>query len=140
MKKVYQTLYDAKEGDCFAACVASILEDDLKEYPNFWRLGSSTVKYWDSITKWLLENRGLGLLSIQISNRFTLSFMTLVGCYAMACVPSQRHDGVFHSVVVTWIENPDESVSCKIVHDPSELNKREYEFKEISEFTFLIKS
>lgn len=35
MKPVTQTIFNAERGDCFAACLASILELELDEVPNF---------------------------------------------------------------------------------------------------------
>ena len=35
MKKVYQRIIDPKKGDCFKCCIASILELDYDEVPNF---------------------------------------------------------------------------------------------------------
>lgn len=35
MKKVYQTKFGKPEGNCFPACLASILEIDIDQVPNF---------------------------------------------------------------------------------------------------------
>lgn len=35
MKKVYQRIIDPKKGDCFKCCIASLLELDYDEVPNF---------------------------------------------------------------------------------------------------------
>lgn len=65
MRPVFQTKFggvDAEpgeKGDCFAACVASILELPLEEVPNFCE-----SDYWHKdVNEWLAE-RGLALLTI----------------------------------------------------------------------------
>lgn len=35
MKKVYQRIIDPNKGDCFKCCIASLLELDYDEVPNF---------------------------------------------------------------------------------------------------------
>lgn len=37
MKPVYQTLFGSFEGNCFPACIASILEIPLEEVPHFFK-------------------------------------------------------------------------------------------------------
>jgi len=39
MKPVYQTIFDNKIGNCLQACVASILELELEDVPNFMEAG-----------------------------------------------------------------------------------------------------
>jgi hypothetical protein len=63
MKPVDQTLFGVGEGNCFAACVASILELNLDSVPNFCADNADTEWYMQFI-KWLAP-RGLAPLTQQ---------------------------------------------------------------------------
>lgn len=49
MKKVYQTIIDAGKGNCMQAAVASLLELQLEEVPNF----KDTNDFWGELFKFL---------------------------------------------------------------------------------------
>lgn len=68
MKPVFQKIFDDRKGDCFAACLASLLEIPLEEVPNFRDLqeqpgGKDMV--WQA-DEWLREKHSKRFLGIEI--------------------------------------------------------------------------
>lgn len=72
---VEQTIYAPPDGNCFAACVASILEVSLDEVPNYhgWL-------WWDQWIEWLTK-RGLTFYTVQPAPNFAgpLGYAILTG-------------------------------------------------------------
>lgn len=64
MKPVMQTIFTPPKGDCFRACVATILELDLAAVPNW--IGDHPEDWFDRFQAWLLK-RGLAALEIPIT-------------------------------------------------------------------------
>ena len=96
MRHVDQTTYGPYDGNCFSACLASILEIPIEEVPLF--LGT----YWDDFLPWL-KARGLGAsLYRKSERRFPLG-------YSIAGGPSKRFAGKMHACV---------AYDGMIVHDP----------------------
>lgn len=63
MKPVHQTNFQRGTGNCFAACLASILEMPLEEVPNFCHEGSDADgSTWLERTARWLEERGRGFV------------------------------------------------------------------------------
>lgn len=62
MKPVDQTTF-GEEGNCFAACVASILELPIEEVPNFC-VAYPHDTWFEEFNRWL-EPRGLACVSMQ---------------------------------------------------------------------------
>lgn len=80
MKPVQQTDFTTTTGDCFAACVASILELGIDEVPNFCGLYSAET-WEDHFDEWL-EERGLYAVSVNIGEEFpSWDFFWIVGGY-----------------------------------------------------------
>lgn len=97
MKPVDQTFLKPPEGNCFAACVASILEVPLEALPNF--KGENWCDLWN---QWL---EPLNLRLLMIEHR---QWLERPPGYAIVGVDSPRGD---------WLH----AVVCKdgeIVHDP----------------------
>lgn len=63
MKPVDQTVFDDTKGDCFRACIASLLELPIEEIPNFVESEDMT----GSAKKWLKE-RGLTVMPMSFFN------------------------------------------------------------------------
>ncbi len=56
MRRVEQTIFGDGKGNCFAACIASILDLSIEEVPNFVDLGP--IKSWFlAVNDWLVETR-----------------------------------------------------------------------------------
>ncbi len=124
---------DIAPGNCWAACLASILEKPLNEIPdelNHWKPGmkpwDSWIPYQKEAHKWL-HSIGYVLVEIRMNNVF---YAGPEECFDMYCIqsgPSPRNPKCFHAVVA---KGP------LIVHDPhpsrldlaGELKDRWYEF------------
>lgn len=100
-------------GNCWAACIASILEVPLPEVPdeaNFWKPGMSHRQSWrlyePSVHRWLRE-RGLLLLDVRSKQVFYSGEQFDPFCIVSG--PSPRNCDVNHAVVGRGME---------IIHDP----------------------
>lgn len=62
MKPIYQTKFGSTEGNCWAACLATIFEIDLSSIPNFAQYKS---RWFEEFDKWLYET--LNMTAILIS-------------------------------------------------------------------------
>jgi hypothetical protein len=111
MKPVFQTIFRPPSGNCWAACVASILERPLWTVPNF-AVGQVTKgrDWWRAYAEWL-NAHGLGALCIEASKdpnwclRFPTDFPVI------AVVKSTTGDWN-HCVVV-------DPVAGNVLHDPN---------------------
>lgn len=99
MKKVYQDKF-GKGGNCFSACLASILEIDLKGVPNFQEPNG---EWYRNYKKWLMQKYELDLIAITNWNEAENWPKT----YAIVSGTSLR--GLAHSTVYFGID---------LVHDP----------------------
>ena len=101
MKKVYQTKFGKPEGNCFPACIASILEIDIDQVPN---IHEGKGVWYQKYKQWL--------------NKYDLDFVALSGwdeqskdhcpqVYAIVGGISPR--GLLHSTVYFGLD---------MVHDP----------------------
>jgi hypothetical protein len=95
VKPVYQTKFGAGEGNCLQAALASVLELDLEDVPNFAEYGN---RFWPEVWKWLAE-RNIVMLSIN-NNPLGYHLMT---------VKSPRIEGLNHALVC---------LDGKPIHDP----------------------
>lgn len=101
MKPVFQTVYGLPNGNCFAACIASILEMDLEDVPNFCE-GENTNWMFD-LNEWLYQF-GLGALTVAFQGDIPIK-------KSWSCAGGKGPTGVKHSVVMKDLE---------FVHDPHE--------------------
>ena len=104
-------------GNCWAACVASILELPLDAVPDeaeFWRPGMTPRQSWtlymDHVHRWLHE-RGLVLIETRVSELFYEGPSDLFTPYCILSGPSPRNPAVSHAVVGRGIH---------VIHDPHE--------------------
>ena len=100
MNKVFQDKFD-KDGNCFSACLASILEIPLSEVPNYQE---ENGKWYFNYKRWL-QQFDCDFLSLQNWGKETIGFAPKV--YAIVSGTSPR--GLTHSVI--YFEH-------KMVHDP----------------------
>lgn len=100
MKKVYQTKF-GKEGNCFVACLASILELNIEDIPDF----RDVDKWYFDYKRWLLKKFDLDLLALEGWGKRTIGFAPKV--YAVVSGLSPR--GFQHSTIYFGNE---------MVHDP----------------------
>ena len=94
MRAVDQTTYGSADGNCFSACVASILEIPLEEVPRFMRVS------WPFL-RWL-AGRGL---SASLYKRVDY----IPPGYSIATGPSMRFAGKMHACV---------ALDGIVIHDP----------------------
>lgn len=95
MRPVDQTTYGIHDGNCFSACLASILEVAIEDVPRF--LGP----YWDDFLPWLAD-RGLSASLYRRGDRAPRGFSIAGG-------PSRRFAGRMHACV---------AYDGIVVHDP----------------------
>ena len=67
MINVEQSILAPPDGDCFRACVASILEMDLDQVPNF--VGMHPQEWFHALEEWL-RHFGLGALYVRADEEF----------------------------------------------------------------------
>ena len=110
MNKVYQTIVDKGHGNCMQAAVASLLDLDLDEVPNFIEHGNEWYNIFDSfIIKYGYEPN-----YIQDDTQTLLrvaNFDNGVNGYFYGVVNSQTFEGITHAVIVDRYLN--------IIHDPN---------------------
>lgn len=102
MKPVYQTVFGKPNGNCFQACVASILEMDLDDVPHVCK-GDNPEWMYD-LNKWLLQF-GLGALTVAFQDEAPIKHG-----YCCACGPCGP-EGLKHSIVLK---------DFKLAHNPHE--------------------
>jgi hypothetical protein len=97
MKPVDQTSFGAYEGNCFSACVASILELDLDDVPFF--MGEED--WSEALLKWCEDRR--------IAVDFSTQFPAPAGEICIVGGESPRHPTRWHAVIMR---------DGALVHDP----------------------
>ena len=112
MHKIYQTDLSPTTGNCFQACVASILELPLDGVPHFMGDYSEENKngWWNSFNEWLQSNHGMVSTNDVITDEHRESwtmFLRNRDCYALAGI--ECDNGLHHAVVLK---------GSKIVHNP----------------------
>jgi len=99
MKEVFQTKFGYPDGNCHAACLASIFELEIETIPNFG-VGPS---WYEKFTLWCIAKLGVQPIDIQINDEvFTPSGFHMING------PSKNGD-FWHSVV---------GMDGKVFHDP----------------------
>jgi hypothetical protein len=136
MKKVFQTIVDKGRGNCFAACLASLLEIDIENIPDF--LANGEANFDIEIEKFL---RPLGLTFIRIYDPWEdnhLWLPSLPGTYFIISLPSQKYPGGLHAVVGTVKLQESGTMRWEVVHDPNAGNAPYGEDVVPKFFTFLV--
>lgn len=132
-----QTEFGPGKGNCWAACIASILGVPLETVPNF--CGGASKEHWWSETQHWLSCCGLTMLEMDVSRR-PQDFSTLFDCYWIANGKSPRFD-CLHSVVYcgdkmvhdphpdgTGLKGPVQSASFMVSIDPAKFLKKVQEY------------
>lgn len=134
MIPVKQTLlYKTGEvmGNCFAACIASILECDINEIPQptIDHMDCWWSEYFPLVVDWL-NNRGCTLLEFSVSEQAPLRwFSPDKDVFVVASGKSSRIPGYQHSVVWNLSKN-------ELAHDPHPENTG---LSEVQVVTFVVK-
>lgn len=108
MKPVQQEKTESGSGDCFAACIASLLEMPLEEVPNFCAEGEE----WPiNAINWY-RGQGFAILEFDYSDQpdsVAIAEMKSLGGYCIVSGQSSRFD-CLHAVIYK---------DGELIHDPS---------------------
>lgn len=107
MKPVMQKVYNSQRGDCFSACVASILELQLDDVPNFHDFDDKDFS--DALDEWF-NDRGMVYLEFDLTIGDATEFISQLDMvYTIGTIRSPRARAIRHAVVCK---------GGKIIHDP----------------------
>lgn len=125
MKPVYQNLIHPGEGNCFSACLASLLEIPLELVPNFRKENPIPNDMMKAAREWLAENFGLSIVTIQMEKELkTGEDLRLIGATpgtpVLAGGKSPNFEGVQHCVVG---EIDKHGMNFVMTHDPNPSGK-----------------
>lgn len=117
MTPVDQTLIHDYKGDCFRACMASVLDLKIEDVPNFASGTTSTDDFWIEVRAWL-DKMNLTMIAITIEKAETLDRMYFEYNHYVILTgvsPRLRPDGSpkYHAVV-----GRTKGYGIEIVHDP----------------------
>lgn len=115
MKPIDQTIFigDSRPGNCFQACVASLLELPLDDVPHFIETEAPGVDWYVGFTEWLAA-RQMFAVEVRLDVPAVLGLQPGVHCIISG--PSPRHSGL-HSVVGRVADDPREA-GFILEHDP----------------------
>lgn len=127
MKPVFQKIICKERGDCFSACLASLLEVPLESVPSFNALAiDSGLNYpvsiaYNHIRDWLA---GLGFTLMSTSFKQVHDYRSMLGQYALLTVPSQKFGPTCSHCVIGQYQwdpkhGPETAIKLFIVHDPN---------------------
>lgn len=110
MKPVDQTLFGFKEGNCWIACIASILELSIDKIPNFCKgsLQEEDNRWFKDTHVWLKNNYGLSLVGLTPELK---NYPSLKEGYSILCGSSPRGKDSTESHACVYYNG-------EIVHDP----------------------
>ncbi len=106
MKPVYQTTFGSGKGNCFSACLASLLEIPVLRVPDFCALYDDT-RWMDEANRWLWQF-GYGLAVVSGADATFTQTLSDSGGYVIAFGRPKRGEEL-HAVVMQRGE-------C--IHDP----------------------
>lgn len=97
MKKTYMTKFGDGEGNCLTACIASLLERNIEELPNF----SSFGKGWHAKTVTILKQYGYDSIYVFADTLKTIPNPPIVSeCLCIAIFDTGTHED--HAVIARW--------------------------------------
>ena len=118
MMRVLQTKFGEAEGNCFPACVASVLELPLETIPNFIEQEKETGNHWFWLCNQWLEQLNLALVHLEIP--YVCCGQVLrpnSGRCIGLCVSLRNHcSNLLVSLPDPYLHAPDQSLqsSCRI--------------------------
>lgn len=114
MKPQKQTIL-GEGGNCFATCVAILLDIDVKDVPNFcW--GKNNENWWEGFQKWLVDR---GMFAIEV-NQSTSMAPVPIGTIAILNGMGKRD--LLHSVVGKYSRIEDGKTIWEFLYDPHPSN------------------
>src|SRR5574343_138542 len=121
MRPAYQQVLhgDGTVGDCFRACLASILEVDTNQVPHFVEMYRE--RWADECRMWLKDNHNLGMTTIHLHGLDDyIVFQATGGTECIASIPSPNFPGLTHAVVA---EVASAGLSLRFKFDPNPKGK-----------------
>lgn len=122
MKPVFQEIIDQGTGDCFSACLASLLELPIGEVPKFNRdavQSGSTHPILDAETAKMVWLAARGISLLRLPEDDVRDWRSLPGQYCILSMPSQRFPGGQHAVIGQYQSVNEHEVRLVVVHDPN---------------------
>ena len=124
MKPIFQTVIDKGEGDCFRACLASLLELEIVSVPNFRAgLTHEDATPYHIVHVWLAE-RNLRILRMPLTEEvqgYLCESADAGPLLIIGSVPSQRFEGGSHSIIAR-VNGFNKKPWIEIIHDPNSDN------------------
>ena len=115
MKPVQQTIFSKGKGNCYAACLATILELPLESVPNFCAMKGD---WMDQANQWLSRcDLALWEQSLAADGSIPGWNALTPGMPVIVSGKSPRGD-FFHAVVGVYARLPDGRHSLEYIHDP----------------------
>lgn len=118
MKKVYQTIVDKDHGNCMQAAIASLLELELEEVPDFNEFSKNGNTDFKNTLHGFIISYNYDACTINRRHNRDTEFLKKVARfdggvngYFYASVPSQTYPDRTHAVIV--------DMDLNIVHDPN---------------------
>lgn len=119
MKPVFQTDFSFQTGNCFSACIASLLELSIDEVPCFMGPG---IDWFAACNDWMAK-RGFTYIEMKWSDAMTKWFCNPpTPILAIGTGSSPRNRTKLHCVVVELIRDGIQ-VKINILHDPHPSNE-----------------
>ena len=127
MKPIDQT---KKGHNCFAACLASILEVEIEDVPKRGLSEDKTclgrLKDWDKLDEWLIEKHACTLVGFYAERIASLELCHFPAMYHIICGAVDKEEELIHAVV---------GFQGKMVHDP---HPKQRGLLRVIRYTFLI--
>jgi hypothetical protein len=123
-----QTKMGFEDGNCFEACIASILEVSIEDIPDFHKgiAPDDGPGYWERVHEWC-KDKPFGLISVTLQEGHDpLKFFHDTWVIASGPSPRRKEEWQLHAVV--WRNG-------EIVHDP---HPSQQGLKQITEYAFFI--
>lgn len=120
MTPVRQTIFDFTHGNCWAACIASILDLPLDCVPSFFPEPDEHADWYRKSYLWL-KGGGLSLLNITLPIPVPCELI-FPDCYVIVTGPSPRKPEKLHAIVGKlesfYTHGIGHSFQIELVHDP----------------------
>jgi hypothetical protein len=115
VKPVKQTIFAGPgvRGDCFRACVASVLELAIEDVPHFVAMND----WWGELQKWLSPS-GMSAFQLRLPPDELVMSMPAEDLFCILSGPSPRGNGLWHCVVGQVVNG----WNFATVHDPHPSN------------------
>lgn len=127
MKPVMQTLFNTTNGNCFQACVASIMELPLTNVPNFMDFNDDKGHWWREFGAWL-RRRNMFHYSVELAEPNRGEWADWLEDKQLIYLGSIKSGGVHHALVLK---------GTNVIHDPWP-NNAKFTFDDIVDIQFFL--